>query len=625
MDFSNLIDALNNIGSSLMANHANGQDIVDHLGRHHEPKGIETGGQYENEAAYATSAKAAKEYYHKKFAHTDGAKKMREVCSELISHIDSSKMGNDTIRHPYEMAINNFKKMSKQSILDGANKQYEEMKKHSGVYQEIKDMNKEDFTKWVKDHPEYHSGQMDNLLTNPAYNGKRKIKNANGEYEEQDHEAWEEAKFMVGRKAIASMMMYMAHIEALNNTPDEMIKNYLDGKGASEKHKKGYVDFKKNHKLEHGTEKYDAESNPTQSEINAVESELSRAWEVAKDDDPKKKEHATMVAHALSHFLGKDGGMRDPKVSKGALLGKIGNRIEEKKAKLEEAKKDGDKEKIAKAEADHQASLLAGVLVAHAIGYETEQGTAGLKEAEAEAKKLGLQYEIGYEDEEPAPTGKENKPKDGENKPKNAEGGENELTGEHKEAFEFYQQKGFNKLNATSGHFADKYGLDHQAVKDMMTDYIKKNKDAFVVEKIKVSGKIGSVSLTQKSIDDIENKCKEMAANKNKGGEGAKSQEPKNELSDDEAKKIKGDIKAFLDTPHGKKAQELVSKYLDASESKDLDAKLAENNISKNLSLAQSFIANVNKAKETGNKDEGKKNYAKYLKVISYVNGQFGE
>jgi hypothetical protein len=340
-------------------------DIVDRNGRHHEPKGVPPGGQFESEGQYATTAKAKSELYHKKFASTDKASQMRDFCAGILSHIDGSEIGNDTAKSDYKKQVHAYADMTKQSVLDGASRAYDDMKKHARTYESVKDMSKEDFTKWVSEHKEYDSMQMQNLLANKAYNKKYKIKDANGFLVEQDHEAWEEAKMMVARKATASMIDYMAHVEALNNTPDALIDKFLEGKGASEQHKGGYEDYEKNYSVKHG----DADNkNVTMSEIQALESELSKAFADAKNDESK-----TPYAHALSHFLGKDGGLRDPKATKHDVMKKIAGRLLDKGKALNAAQESGNTKEYLKAYDDFDATQNAAMLSIKAMGVDKNE------------------------------------------------------------------------------------------------------------------------------------------------------------------------------------------------------------------------------------------------------------
>lgn len=328
--FKSVIDALKGIvGSRDGMNEA--MDIVDQHGRHHQPKAIPEGGQYENEGKYAATAKAKEEWFHKTFAENNKPKmkKMRDYCSQILSHIDSSKLGNDTAVSDYKKQIHKYGKMPKKVILAGMKSAWDSMKTHADTYNEIKDMSKAEFSKWLDNHKEYSSPQMTKLLTSSRYDKVYKI-NSGAKYVDQDHVAWEEAKMMIGRKAVASLVDYMAHTEALRNTPDALIDKFLEGKGKAEKHTGGFHAYNEEYGIEHG--EGETAENVTMSEINAIESEMSKAIEEAKTDKSK-----TAYFHALSHILGKDGGLRDPNVTKADVIKKAEKRLAEKYQKMQDA------------------------------------------------------------------------------------------------------------------------------------------------------------------------------------------------------------------------------------------------------------------------------------------------
>lgn len=326
--FKSVIDSLKGI---VGGGKGEAMDIVDHNGRHHQPKAIPEGGQYENEGKYAATAKAKEEWFHKTFAENNKPKmkKMRDYCAQILSHIDSSKLGNDTAVSDYKEQIHKYGKMPKKVILAGMKSSWDSMKTHADTYNEIKDMSKDEFIKWLDSHKEYKSPQMIKLLTASRYNNVYTLWSGT-HYVDQNHIAWEEAKMMIGRKAVASLVDYMAHTEALRNTPDALIEKFLEGKAKAEKHTGGFSAYEDEYGIEHG--EGETAENVTMSEINALESELSKAIEDSKTDKSK-----TAYFHALSHILGKDGGLRDPNVTKEDVLKKAVKRLEEKYQKMQDA------------------------------------------------------------------------------------------------------------------------------------------------------------------------------------------------------------------------------------------------------------------------------------------------
>lgn len=374
---NSVVDALR----AMMGRGEEAMDIVDVHGRHHQPKAIPEGGEYESEGKYAATAKAKEEWFHKTFAENNKPqmKKMRDFCAEIISHVDSSKLGNDTAVTGFKDQVHKYADMPKKAVVAGMKSAWDAMKRHADNYNKVKDMNGEEFTHWLLDHQtEYSSPQMTRLLNNKRYMKKYRIKNAKGEYEDQDHEAWEEAKMIIGRMAVGSMVDYMAHTEALRNTPDPMIDSFLTKNAKPEKHKAGAEEYEKEHGIKHG--EGETAQNVTMSEINAVESELSKAIEDAEGDKGK-----TAYFHALSHILGKDGGLRDPEATKESVVEKAEKRLEAKKEALEKAKLGAGEMSADDAQKDYEATQKAVAVLKKVIGYEGAEN-GGVGEADVGAK-----------------------------------------------------------------------------------------------------------------------------------------------------------------------------------------------------------------------------------------------
>lgn len=368
----NDMKGLSAVVDALKAMLGQGMDIVDAKGRHHQPKAIPEGGEYESEGKYAATAKAKEEWFHKTFAENNKPqmKKMRDICADILSRVDASKLGNDTAVTGFKAQVHKYADMPKKAILAGMKSSWDAMKRHADNYEEVKDMGKEEFAAWLAKHDEYNSAQVKNLMEGKAYGKKYLIKNEKGEYVEQDHEAWEEAKMVVGRLAVGSLVDYMAHTEALRNTPDELIETFLAGKGAAEKHKGGAEEYVKKYGVKHG--EGETAKNVTMSEINAVESELAKAIEDAKEDKSK-----TAYFHALSHMLGKDGGLRDPEVTKEDVIKKAEKRLAAKKEAVEKAKAGEGEASVEDAQKDYEATQQALDLVKKVVGHEGASGGEG--------------------------------------------------------------------------------------------------------------------------------------------------------------------------------------------------------------------------------------------------------
>lgn len=202
-------------------------DIVDRNGRHHERKGIPPGGQFENEAPYRSGAEKA-EHFVREAGRGEQGNHIRQECAKLYHRMNLDTKGSEFHRgHFNGLSHSGMVQMlkdhkSKEDLIRDGNDYFEKMKGHAEAFEQIKNMNREDFRAWLGQHEEYNTPETQALL---ARNGTAKIKDANGNYVNQDHEIWEEAKWQVGRNAIANMMMFLAHSDALNNMPQPMLEN----------------------------------------------------------------------------------------------------------------------------------------------------------------------------------------------------------------------------------------------------------------------------------------------------------------------------------------------------------------------------------------------------------------
>lgn len=600
MKYEDLIRALSSIGGSKEV----AMDIVDRNGRHHEPKGIPPGGQFENEGAYQTTAKAKEEYYHKKFASTDSAKQMRDFCAGILSHIDSSKLGNDTIKHYYKQQIHKYSEMTKQSVLDGAHHAYQDMKTHARVYDSIKNMDKQEFTEWVAAHPEYNSQQMQNLLTNKSYNTAYKIKNDQGAYVPQDHVAWEEAKMLIARRATASMIDYMAHIEALNNTPEGLIDGYLGGKGNNDKHKGGAEAYENEYGVKHG--EGEAAKGITMSEIQAVESEMSKAFEDAKSDTSK-----TAYAHAVSHFLGKDGGLRDPKATKEDVLKKAAKRIVDKEAALKSAQESGKKEDYELAANDFNATQSAAKMLIKALNVSEDDFK---KLYDSVAHSNGEQITGGEGDDAQKVI---------ENPPKNesfvAKTSAKIADADFKDVATKFLAKKMGKENPTDQEV-------ESAVNELKGFLAKAQNGEF--DNSPAGG--GVSSNDNQFLDDIADAVGEnhplINAIREAAGIPAKEKaHPSKPKLTEAGKKFRDDIGTFLKSEGAKKYAHLAETFLPKEEKSALMELLGESSISDNKKMMEAFYKSAKDFHAKGENGQAKANLANYYLAAQHLHKQLSD
>lgn len=223
--FSELIDALNKLKEAPAADHEVAQDIVDRHGRHHQPKAIPEGGQYEEEGQYL-HGQAKVDAAMRKMAHGKHAAILRDHVAPMYA-----AMGKDSITRAKIQAMHeDIRGLSKNALLRGMSRHLKDAKKHAQAYEEVKDMDKEQFKNWLNAHPEYAHDINTKLLNESRYNGHREIKG--GFHDDgtghQKHEAWEEAKWSVGAKAMASMILFQEHADALSGAPDQIMANAIE-------------------------------------------------------------------------------------------------------------------------------------------------------------------------------------------------------------------------------------------------------------------------------------------------------------------------------------------------------------------------------------------------------------
>lgn len=223
--FSGLIDSLNKLKESPAADHEVAQDIVDRHGRHHQPKAIPEGGQYEEESQYL-HGQAKVDAAMRKMAHGKHAAILRDHVAPMYA-----AMGKDSITRAKIQAMHeDIRGLSKNALLRGMSRHLKDAKKHAQAYEEVKDMDKEQFKNWLNAHPEYAHDINTKLLNESRYNGRREIKG--GFHDDgtghQKHEAWEEAKWGVGAKAMASMILFQEHADALSGAPDQIMANAIE-------------------------------------------------------------------------------------------------------------------------------------------------------------------------------------------------------------------------------------------------------------------------------------------------------------------------------------------------------------------------------------------------------------
>ena len=220
MKYENLIKALSSIGGSKEV----AMDIIDRQGRHHKPKGIPPGGQYEEEGQYLTG-QAKVDHAIREAGSGKRANLLREHVAPLYAFLGKDSMERAKIQAMHE----DIRGLSKNALLRGMARHLKDMKRHADAYTAVKDMNKQEFLAWLDAHPEYKNELNMKLLNEGRYNKHFSVK---GGYHDdgtgrQKHEAWEEAKWGIGARAMASLILFQEHSDALSGAPDAIMANMI--------------------------------------------------------------------------------------------------------------------------------------------------------------------------------------------------------------------------------------------------------------------------------------------------------------------------------------------------------------------------------------------------------------
>lgn len=220
MKYEDLIRALSSIGGSKEV----AMDIIDRQGRHHKPKGIPPGGQYEEEGQYLTG-QAKVDHAIREAGSGKRANLLREHVAPLYAFLGKDSMERAKIQAMHE----DIRGLSKNALLRGMAQHLKDMKRHADAYTAVKDMNKQEFLAWLDAHPEYKNELNMKLLNEGRYNKHFSVK---GGYHDdgtgrQKHEAWEEAKWGIGAKAMASLILFQEHSDALSGAPDAIMANMI--------------------------------------------------------------------------------------------------------------------------------------------------------------------------------------------------------------------------------------------------------------------------------------------------------------------------------------------------------------------------------------------------------------
>lgn len=191
------------------------EDIVDRHGRHHEMKGIPPGGQYMEEGQFLRGEAAVQHAIRQAGEGKRGAS-LRDHLAPAYARI----MANDsTTRATIQRIRQEFQGLGKRGIMAKMAQHFKDMKKHAEAYDAVKDMDKEQFKRWLEQNPEYNTGIVRTLMEGKRYNRR---------YGNQEHEAWEEAKWSVGARCVTSAMMYREASAALNHEPDQIMEHAIE-------------------------------------------------------------------------------------------------------------------------------------------------------------------------------------------------------------------------------------------------------------------------------------------------------------------------------------------------------------------------------------------------------------
>ena len=190
------------------------EDIVDRQGRHHEMKGIPPGGQYMEEGQFAKGSAAIALAVNRA-----GSGKRAQHLRENLAPAYARIVENDsTTRATIQKMRQDFAGKSKHELMRMMATHLNDMLKHKEAYEAVKDMSKEEFAAWLQQNPDYNTGIVRKLMEDRRYNGRRAG---------QEHEAWEEAKWSVGARAVTSAMMFREAEAAKNHEPPQIMEHAI--------------------------------------------------------------------------------------------------------------------------------------------------------------------------------------------------------------------------------------------------------------------------------------------------------------------------------------------------------------------------------------------------------------
>ena len=191
------------------------EDIVDRNGRHHEMKGIPPGGQYMEEGQFAKGSAAIALAVNRA-----GSGKRAQYLRENLAPAYARIVANDsTTRATIQKMRQDFAGKSKHELMRMMATHLNDMLKHKEAYEAVKDMSKEEFAAWLTQNPDYNTGIVRKLMEDRRYNGRRAG---------QEHEAWEEAKWSVGARAVTSAMMFRECSAAKNHEPPQIMEHEIE-------------------------------------------------------------------------------------------------------------------------------------------------------------------------------------------------------------------------------------------------------------------------------------------------------------------------------------------------------------------------------------------------------------
>lgn len=218
--FNRLISSLKGLVPEEVA-----MDIVDRNGRHHQPKAIPEGGQFEEEGQYL-SGSAKIEHAIRNAGRGKHGKIMREYVAPLYKRIGVDSVTRAKLQKMHE----EIRDLPKQTLQRRQVEMFKQMKKSAEDYEAVRNMSKEEFQAWYDNHPEYHNEIADRLLSKGRYKAHFGV---HGGYHDdgsgvQKHAAWEEAKWGVGAKVVTALMQFQEYSDAINGVPDQVMEAAIE-------------------------------------------------------------------------------------------------------------------------------------------------------------------------------------------------------------------------------------------------------------------------------------------------------------------------------------------------------------------------------------------------------------